>query len=370
MKVYVYPADIHGCGHLRLIWPARVLAEQGHDVVVVLPSQQGQRTPLGLVKQDGGELRGQVDANGNTVAVSAPKDADVMVMQRVTHRALAQGIPIWRARGIAVVVDMDDDLNTIHPSNPAWKALHPMLGKQGFDWNVAKTACSNATMVTVSTPALTKRYAPHGRSQVLYNCVPERYLQIPRVDSDVIGWGGSVGSHPDDLQQIGFSLARLTDNGGSFRVVGPPDGVEHVTGVRQNWSASGPVHINQWPQRLSDDIGIGIAPLADTTFNAAKSWLKPLEYAALGIPVVMSPRVEYERLNRLGVGLMASKPRDWERRLRKLVDSPALRQEMSESGREVAGVWTIEGQAWRWAEAWERAYQIQQAQPVKLAHSS
>lgn len=366
MKVYVYPADIHGCGYLRLIWPARALAAQGHDVVVVLPVEKGQRTPLGMVSNGNG-LQGRIDANGNTVAVSAPADADVMVMQRITHKALAQGIPLWRNRGIAVVIDMDDDLSTIHPANPAWRALHPQLGKQGFDWNVAKDACDAATLVTVSTPALASRYARHGRSQVLYNCVPQSFLGTPHADSAVIGWGGAVGSHPDDLQQVGASIARLTDNGGSFRVVGPPGGVESALGVRQNWSASGPVDIHQWPRQLSQDIGVGIAPLADTIFNAAKSWLKPLEYAALGIPVVMSPRVEYQRLHRLGVGMLAAKPRDWERGLKALAASPQLRGELSGRGREVAQAWTIEENAWRWAEAWSRALEIQRG---ALAHSS
>lgn len=365
MRIYVYPADIHGCGYLRLIWPARALAAAGHDVKLMMPEGAvdafGRRAP-------GNGLRGQVNAQGKTVAVTMPKDADVIVLQRVTHQALSEAIPIWRKQGAAVVIDMDDDLSCIHPSNPAWSALHPTRGKPGFSWKVAETACAAATLVTVSTPALLERYAPHGRGEVVYNCIPERYLSIPHQDAPVVGWGGSVLSHPDDLQEVGGALSRLTDDGGALRIVGPPNGVESALRVRQNWNASGPVSIEQWPHQLASDIGIGIAPLADTRFNAAKSWLKPLEYASVGVPCVMSPRAEYRRLHAEGVGVLAKKPRDWEARLRELVASPTRRQELAEAGRAAAAAWTIEGNAWRWAEAWEKAWKIQRQ--GSLAHAS
>lgn len=357
MKVYVYPADIHGCGYLRLIWASRVLKAAGHDVNLVMPG--GAVDAFGRPYPASG-LKGQVNAEGKTVAVTMPADADVMVLQRVTHQALSEAVPIWRSRGVAVVIDMDDDLSCIHPANPAWGALHPTQGKPGFSWRVAEQACRDATLVTVSTPALASRYASHGRSAVLYNCIPERYLSIPHPDSDVIGWGGSVLSHPDDLQAVGTSMARIVDaEAASLRIVGPGDGVESALGVSRNWSASGGVNIGQWPNQLASDIGIGIAPLADTRFNAAKSWLKPLEYAALGIPCVMSPRAEYQRLHSLGVGKLAAKPREWERTLRALAGDATQRAELSEAGRAVAAEWTIEQNAWRWAQAWEEAYQIQ-----------
>lgn len=257
MHVYVYPADVYGCGYYRLIWVSRVLAKAGHNITLVMP---GTHSPH--------EIQGKIH-NGHTVAASAPADADVMVMQRVTHRRLAEAIPLFRSRGIAVVIDMDDDLSHIHPSNPAWNALHP--SKDGvFGWDVAQDACRDATLVTVSTDALTTGYAPHGRVAVLRNCVPEQYLQLPHTDSDVVGWGGALASHPDDLTALGPSMARHTAAGGKFRVVGPPQGVQEFLGIEQNWSASGGVPMEQWPHQLASDIGIGIAPLADTRFNRSK----------------------------------------------------------------------------------------------------
>lgn len=41
VKVYVFPADTHGCGCYRLKWPAQALVAQGHDVVIVSAGKTG-----------------------------------------------------------------------------------------------------------------------------------------------------------------------------------------------------------------------------------------------------------------------------------------------------------------------------------------
>jgi glycosyltransferase involved in cell wall biosynthesis len=331
----------------RLIWPALVLKAQGHDVHVVVPKQRG----------GGVGLNGMQDQDGNLVSLDVP-DVDVMVMQRITDRKVAQAIPMIRAKGVAVVIDMDDDLSCIHPANPAYAMMHPNRGQPGHSWHHAAQACRDATAVTVATDALLRTYAPHGRGRVLHNCVPARYLDIPRVDSDVIGWAGSVHSHPDDLQTVGTALARLTRAGRRFGVVGPGAGVRDALRLDTDPQATGVVDIGAWPSALAT-LGVGIAPLADTAFNASKSWLKAAEYAACGVPWVASPRPEYRHLHARGCGLLADKPRDWQRKLAALATNPARRQELSEAGRVVAANLTIEGNAWRWLEAWTDAYRLQ-----------
>lgn len=345
----VYPADTGGCGYYRLIWPARVLAAQGHDVTVVLPKDRAKKAY---------EIGGDVDADGRVVKVHAPPDVDVIVMQRVTWRKLAHAVPMLRAKGIAVVIDIDDDLAHIHPSNPAYTNLHPRTPSDHM-WRHTEDACRDATLVTVSTEALLHRYAPHGRGVILRNCVPQSYLDIPHHDSDVAGWGGAVWSHPDDLQQVGPSIARLTRAGGRFRIVGPVEGVKSALGLDDDPDATGPVDIGEWPVALAG-LGVGVAPLADTKFNRAKSRLKIIEMMACGVPWVASPREEYARLHREHqVGLLADRPKDWWRHLTRLTRDPQLRQDMSAHGRAVARQLTIEGNAWRWADAWAEAYRIQ-----------
>ena len=345
----MYPADMFGCGHFRMLYPARVLRAAGHDVSIHLPTEPG--------------MFGEVDsATGRTTKVKGiPEGVDVMVLQRVTHRQLSSAIAQIRRQGVAVVVDMDDDLSCIHPSNPAHRGLHPANGG-AYSWQAASQACRDATLTTVSTTALTHRYPSRDNgAHVLDNYVPSAYHDIPHVDTPgEVGYAGSLHSHPDDVPQVGFATAELTSEGVGIRIVGGgPEGFPEALGLPGEPKASGPLHIDDWPAAVAG-LSVGIAPLADTKFNEAKSRLKVLEMSALGVPWVASPRAEYRRFHReTGVGFMARRPRDWYRHLRALVGDPELRAHQSAEGREATRALTYERNAWRWMEAWERAHALE-----------
>ena len=301
------------------------------------------------------------------VDVRLPEDADVVVMQRISHEHLTAAVPLIRSKGVAVVIDVDDDLAAIHPGNPAFYAFHPAHPPATHSWRNVVESCRLATHVTVSTEALTRHYAAHGRVSVLRNAVPERYLTVDHPDSDLLGWGGSVRSHPNDLQVIGTAVARLTREGRVFRVVGPPTHVREHLGLDHEPPSTGTLDMHtEWPHELAQ-LGIGTVPLADTRFNRAKSWLKGMEMAALGVPFVASPRAEYLRLHSLGVGVTAATSGDWYRLLDRLTRNGNLRLEMSERGRDVARRHTIEKTAWRWAEAWLTAARTERERATTAA---
>lgn len=351
VKVYVFPADLAGCGYYRLIWPAQNLRRAGHDIHIVSPNERDQMMQ-GVVK------------DGVMVNVIIPDDADVIVLQRVTHRYLVQAISIIRSRGVAVVVDMDDDLTCIHPANPAFHMLHPRSDIHAeHSWQNTLKACEVASLVTTSTPALQDRYSVHGRGRVLYNCVPQRYFDVPHEDSDIVGWAGSVHSHPTDLQAMGPTPAQLLQLGHKFNIVGAIDGVHGALGVSMDREikATGVIKdIAAWPLAVTT-LGIGVAPLADSKFNASKSWLKMIEYAAVGVPVVASPRAEYSRLAKMGVGWLAKNPKEWRLKLQTLLVNSSLRRELAEKGKKVAAEWTIEDKAWLWWEAWSDALEFERS---------
>jgi hypothetical protein len=258
VKVIVNPADRSGCGHFRMIWVSELLQAAGHDVHILGP---------------GGKLRLVMERD---TVKDVLVDADVVVFQRVIHQWMAEAVAVLRAKGIAVVVDVDDDLTSVHPSNPAWSGMHPRNeGRRGPDgkinrnsWRHLSTACRTATLVTVSTPALLPVYAAHGRGQVLYNYLPDMYDGLPHTDSDVIGWPGSYHSHPNDPEVVGGAIARLVGEGATFVMRGDPTGAGRAFGLAQDPEGGG-VPITEWPRAVAE-LGIGIAPLADTKFNAAK----------------------------------------------------------------------------------------------------
>lgn len=365
MKVIVYPADQYGCGHHRLIWPVEILRAQGHDVTVV--PQEKRQLQIGFN-----------DVTRKVESVRLAEDYDVVVFQRVTHENLVGAIEVLREQGKAVVVDVDDDLSTIHPANPAWPMLHPTLetktgASRQHSWRNLDAACRAATLVTATTPALITRYALHGRGRVLPNYLAEHYFGWEWITtngrSDVVGWPASLGSHPNDPEALGSAVARLIDDGVTFRVVSNSPGAARAFGVRDATRVeyvTDPISLDEWPRAIAQ-LGIGIAPLADTKFNAAKSWLKPLELAAVGVPWVGSPRAEYQRLHALGCGVLCDKPGAWYRKLNALRRSESWRAELSEAGRDVASRLRLVDHAWKWWEAWSDALALQRGRSVVAA---
>ncbi|HLN64588.1 MAG TPA: hypothetical protein VK464_23945, partial [Symbiobacteriaceae bacterium] len=95
MRIYVLPADVFGCGHYRLIWPANVCHQLGLDVVIV-PPEKGQGFMAKTLDHP--------DGTQTLTSVQMPKDIDVLVIQRPAHPLQPQMIRLLRANGIAVVV--------------------------------------------------------------------------------------------------------------------------------------------------------------------------------------------------------------------------------------------------------------------------
>lgn len=347
----MYPADQTGCGFYRLIWPGLALKAMGHDVEIIDPKNM--------------EMQFHASMKGDKmIDVKYPADADVMVLQRTTHKYLVQAIALLRQKGVTVVIDMDDDLTRIDPRNPAWTQLHPRegVGQPEHAWTYATDACRIASYVTVSTPALMKVYAPHERGEVIPNFIPRFFTDVTVTEPrQLIGWGGSAHSHPGDLQVMGPTLQRLIRAGNDVAIVGGPDGLLEVLGqsVFDKVYVTGISPFHEWSKAIAR-LMVGLAPLADTQFNRAKSWLKPLEYAAVGAVPVASPRAEYRRLNMdHGIGYLAEKPSDWFRISNRLMKDFLERYEKSQRDREyVRDHLTIEDNAWRWAEAWETARKI------------
>lgn len=363
MTVVVYPADQFGCGHHRLIWPARALQADGYDVHVV--------------KQEDRKLEFIVDDEGVVRDVKIGDGVEALVFQRVTHGYLAQAVKLLTERGIAVIVEIDDDLAAIDPGNPAFKALHP--DKKGLhprtvqsqhSWRNLNDACRYASLVTATTPALVERYAPHGRGRVLPNFLAPHYYGIEHDDSRIIGWPASLPSHPNDPTVVGPAISRLVNEGERFHVTSVNPGVGKAFGLPDDSRVEmlrTAVDLLDWPTTLAERIGVGIAPLADTRFNAAKSWLKPLELSAVGIPWIGSPSTEYRRLNEAGCGMIAKSPQDWYKMIRFTLRNEAFRREESQRCREVAAQFALENHAWLWWEAWQDAVAYQRERTPRAA---
>jgi glycosyltransferase involved in cell wall biosynthesis len=332
-------------GFYRLIWAAEHLISQGHNIEIQMPTKGA-----GLeVHLSGAEV----------VDVKVPEGIDVIVMQRVSHHWHSQVIKLMRKKGIAIVIDMDDDLTDIHRQNSAYMNYHPRSNTP-YSWKNAEIACRDATLVTLSTKTLLKVYAKHGRGMVLDNYVPERYLDVQVEQDDVFGWAGTTQSHPADLQTCGRAVQELIDNGYKFRVIGPESKVKDALRLKETPAVTGVVPLENWAGEVAK-LKVSLAPLEMSPFNSSKSRLKAIEASAVGVPWVASPRTEYRRLfAESGAGILAETPKDWYKAVKQLMDDDALRKDLGERGREFMRTQTIEANSWRFLEAWTRAYEIQQ----------
>lgn len=341
----VLPADDTGCGSYRLSWPAQYLAYLGHDVEICWFGQRGKFTFTSL--------------DGKTIStIAVPRNVDVMVFQRISSAIHAEAILELRRHGIAVVMDMDDDLTRIHPDSTAHDRYHrdPV-----HSWANTVKACMNSTLVTVSTKALLKVYAKHGRGHVIDNYVRGSDLEIKHEDSDVFGWPGHTGTHAGDLPVVGTAVRELIDEGHAFRVVSAPSDVRRQLLLRSEPDYTGRIPTIEWTEAVTQ-LGVGMAPLCSSVFNRSKSRLKLAEMSAVGVPWVASPSPEYRRFHQeSGTGILASSPREWRHGLGSLLADSSLRAEMGEAGRAFMADQTIEANAWRWWEAWELALKLQRS---------
>ena len=339
MKVSACHADTGGCGFYRMIAPSTVLKNAGLDVTLDYQSQS-QRARY---------------KNGRIVSIE-PTGDDVMVIQRPTFPDVLDAIPLIQANGTKVVVELDDDYWSIDPRNSYLKELKK-AGQEDAPKTMRK-ACELADLVTVSTPELAK-LIPNKNVIVIRNCVPAYYLDLEADYGDnwdliegktVVGWTGTTRTHVGDLDVMGYSLRTAVRKAeATFLAIGSDDAWK-ITGFDEDETLfSEWVELRNYPQAVKA-FDVGVVPLRMSRFNECKSYLKGLEYSALGIPFVASSTAEYRAANKQGAGLIATEKHDWLKQLNRLLTSDNT--ELIESGLAFAKENTYEKNAWKWAEAW------------------
>lgn len=326
-------------------WPGALAREAGHDVTVF------DNGPM----NDFPVIVGISQFNHRPIAkLTGDITFDTVVFQRPLNFRVQFAILLLQQHGVRCVVEVDDDLSTVHGQHAAFGTINPNRSPEANYAHLAR-ACQFADAVIVTTPQLGRVYGQR-RAVVVENHIPRRYLDVEAErdpDRVVIGWTGKVASHAGDLNVLRAAIQTVLDDEPSvvFRVLGDNTGVDRVLGLRQPPELAPGATLPEYPAAVAQ-FDIGIAPLGDTVFNRSKSWLKPLDYAACGVPFVCSGSDEYRRFTGQGCGLVADKPRDWIRHLRRLIREPSLRADMAAAGREVAARWVMEDHVERYVAAW------------------
>ncbi|SRR6266851_291489 len=316
-----------------------------------LPLQEMERHGHQVTWRSGGE-----DEDGVRAPITGADMAghDIIIGQRFNHHT---GLQVWRRARTPfsrLVYELDDDVFSIGPEN--WQAHH--LYKQEEIRDAVTHSAQVADLVTVSTEHLAGVMRERTGNQdvaVLPNCIPGWVCdhQRPRRERLVAGWMGGA-SHGNDVGIIASPLRRFLKRfpgwdaevkGTDFR---PTIGHDRV-------SFSPWIHITDDPRAYygSIDFDVGLAPLDDNEFSRSKSFIKALEYSALGIPVIASDVEPYRGFIRDGeTGFLIRYEHEWLKRMSELAADEALREKMGLAARQAAQEHTIE-QGWR---KWEATY--------------
>jgi len=333
VKIYAGHDGGSGCAWYRMIMPMRELAKHGHEL----------------------DMAGGDDPHGGNrpgIQVLDARKADITTAERLDT---FDGLSAWRrlAPFTRLVYEIDDDVFSLDPVN-----FGPYQTYSRGDVRDAIAHYAEVShMVTVTCEPLAEVMREFsGNVVILPNHIPAWVLDLPapRGERPAVGWmGGS--SHGMDILQATGPLQKFLRKFPAWDAV--LIGTDYRPAVRHKRCGYIPwTHVTKDPEGFyrSIDFEIGIAPLADTRFNRSKSYLKALEYAARGIPVIASDAECYRPFVVDGVtGFLVRSQNEWLDRLCTLASDDDLRASMGAKAKEVARLHTIED-GWR---KWEAAYE-------------
>ncbi|WP_428535321.1 glycosyltransferase [Rhodopila sp.] len=308
--------DLTPCGYIRLLQPLDHLAT-GDGLEIIL-------------------------ADAETVF---DHRVDIIVTQRSAVGNVAAANRLARhAReiGARLVLDLDDDLLCIPRTHPDATVLRPLAP-------VVRRMLAVADAVWVSTPGLAERLSSLRRDAIVVeNRLDERiWTQPPARDQP---WDDPVRilcmgtrTHERDFAMIEPALLRLkAEHGGRvvIDVLGMTSRSELPTafnriGPPTHASRSYPGFVN-WMTAVRPRWHIGLAPLLDTAFNRAKSPIKAMDYAALGLVVLASDTPVYRGSIADGPAghLVANDPVAWHAALDWMIRNPDLRVRTAKAARD------------------------------------
>jgi hypothetical protein len=318
----------------RVIFPMRALQELGHEVL--WPADLERDVPLGELARC--EL--------------------VHCFRRLDR---TRDIKTLAQRGVAISFDNDDDFGAADVSKGATGKLDSggrvRLENSRRFTEILRMA-KLADIATTPSDVLARKYSDAGARHV---AVIDNHLdgELPGFGVSaahtgvVVGWMAGA-EHARDLPALPIveALQRLLDRHAQLRVV--------TVGVRlplrsPRYEFRPKVPFGELLNSIAD-IDIGIAPLADTAFNQARSSVKLKEYGAVGAMWLASPVGAYRRLGAAEGGQLVAQD-DWFEALDRFIRGGLRRRRLARQALKWARTQTIERFAGQWEEQFALAVQ-------------
>lgn len=338
VKVFGWAAgSSDGCTMYRMVLPLVTLAAD-LDVEVELSTQM------------------------SPAVIADPQAVDIVVGQRLMK---PQCVGLWEqmaAEGRTMIAEHDDDLFHLPDDNPVWASSEsnwPERSTWTKEWVPAMARAMNvASMVTCTNEHLAgelRQYNDH--VVVLPNYIDGALLNVDQPVREPgqhlkVGWAGSATHGRDWVQAAPYVAHGMNKVAGSELVFIGHDYRDEVGYPRSSfrpWQHEFSAYFNSLT-----DLHIGLAPLADDHFNRSKSYVKALEYSALGIPVIANDVSPYRDFVQHGVtGFLVKYGHEWGKYIRLLAGDEDLRRKMGAAARDLAADHTIQAHAVDWRRAYE-----------------
>jgi glycosyltransferase involved in cell wall biosynthesis len=331
-SMQVKPPQPNGCAWYRMVLPSRELTKWGWESVVGMPVAS--QDEIGVAHGDGGYF-----------------GFDVTVLKLLMNRPVPALIRSMQAKGVHVVIDVDDFHYGLHEENIAYATTDP---HRNPDSNRAyyEAGIRAADTVTVSTAFLADFYSRRVRDvRLVRNGVDtDRFSPVEQGEDPVFGWVGATMWRSGDIEILREWLPGFVkDHGVKVHHAGHIPGDSRHFGVRAGVprvSTTPMCLITDYPKLLT--MQVGLVPLNRIPFSEAKSYLKGLEYAAAGIPFIATPTEEYRNLYSFGIGRLAETPEEWRDHATELLDVNVRREEAERQMRIVREKFdiSVKGEEW------------------------
>lgn len=361
LNVVGFLADRTACGNYRMLSPFEILNRRGANCQAMTVLD-----PVALNK------------------------ADIVIAQRQYHPDMIGLLKQVKAAGKKVYYEVDDNFDRVMPTSPVYGVYHPghnarVSTKKSLQLDNSQSALANIKRTlevcdgaTVSTPDLAEYYS---RYQPNIRVVPNA------IDFSIRDWTTNPDNKPEDTIVIGYTFG--STHWEDAQILEKPmravlDKYPNVKfglycdpvmarGLMEEWCLDpsqvhfvAPRSFEDYPEGIGH-FDIGLAPLKQTAFNAAKSNLKFLEQAAKKIPVVASVSAPYSTTILPGeTGQLCSTASDWTDALFELVENESKRKAMGQAAYDfVYKNFNLDTIADQWPAAWNYLAQAKITAPVK-----
>jgi len=285
-----------------------------------------------------------VDWRRTDDVLSAAATATLVILYRVPgYPETLRIIAAMRSLGLRLGWEVDDIIfdDALFLQNRNVDSLEPKLREEILSgvklYRAAMLACDFGI---ASTPHLANAMQAAGLTEtiVVENALDAETLSIAATlrtkrqaqhppANRLITYGSGTKTHNADFLEAAPALLRVlqTRMDVKLRIVGELTLPETFAAIAERIERLPPMPFTQYLACLAES-DVSIAPLENTPFNDAKSNIKFLEAAILGIPSVCSPRAHFRDVIADGTNaLLAESEQSWFAALTALLDDPERR---------------------------------------------